>query len=81
MAEMNNIVSGADIHISNQRKIVSISSDSNCDTLTGGGDENMVDNIKEAGGWFAEHCPIWPGDECPLLPYMFLLLYHVFSSL
>ncbi|TYI18143.1 hypothetical protein ES332_A07G070700v1 [Gossypium tomentosum] len=61
MAEMNNIVSGANIHISDQRKIVSISNDSNCETLTSGGDENMVDNIKEAGGWFAEHCPIWPG--------------------
>ncbi|KAB2020427.1 hypothetical protein ERO13_D07G065100v2 [Gossypium hirsutum] len=61
MAEMNNIVSGANIHISDQRKIVSVSNGSNCETLTSGGDENMVDNIKEAGGWFAEHCPIWPG--------------------
>ncbi|MBA0639348.1 hypothetical protein Goklo_022388, partial [Gossypium klotzschianum] len=56
-----NIVSGANIHISDQRKIVSVSNGSNCETLTSGGDENMVDNIKEAGGWFAEHCPIWPG--------------------
>ncbi|TYI72562.1 hypothetical protein E1A91_D07G070300v1 [Gossypium mustelinum] len=47
--------------MNDQRKIVSVSNGSNCETLTSGGDENMVDNIKEAGGWFAEHCPIWPG--------------------
>ncbi|XWS48148.1 hypothetical protein CRYUN_Cryun13aG0048100 [Craigia yunnanensis] len=73
MAEMNNIVSGSNIHINTQRKIVSVSdnsnggetSEANCLAVT----VEMEDNMKEAGdllhpsinGWFAEHCPIWPG--------------------
>ncbi|XVF09256.1 hypothetical protein REPUB_Repub07fG0076700 [Reevesia pubescens] len=65
MAEMDNIVSGANIHINTQRKIVSISNNSNV-----GESVEMKETIKEAGGdllhpcingWFAEHCPIWPG--------------------
>ncbi|GMI76596.1 spermidine synthase 1 [Hibiscus trionum] len=51
MAEMNNIASGANIHINTHRQILSVSSNgSNCDKME-----------HKAGGWFAEHCPIWPG--------------------
>ena len=76
MAEMNNIVSGANIYINTQRKIVSMSNNSNGQTQTSEANclpvsVEMEDNNKEAGdllhpsinGWFAEHCPIWPGDE------------------
>ncbi|EOY20673.1 hypothetical protein QUC31_006975 [Theobroma cacao] len=73
MADISNIVSGANVHINTPRKIVTTMSNSNGET-----DESaclpvsveMQDNVKEAGdllqfpsinGWFAENCPMWPG--------------------
>ncbi|KAK8990662.1 hypothetical protein V6N11_028627 [Hibiscus sabdariffa] len=54
MAEMNNNASGANLHINTHRKIVSVSN--------GETDLSCDDNLEhKAGGWFAEHCPIWPG--------------------
>lgn len=75
---MNKIVSGANIHINTQRKIVSVNNNSNGGDQTSTEEEGnglaviSVEMEKNKGdllqpnilnGWFAEHCPIWPGDD------------------
>ncbi|XVE57113.1 hypothetical protein DITRI_Ditri04bG0065500 [Diplodiscus trichospermus] len=73
MVEMNNMVSGANIHINTQRKIVSVNNNSNggktCEANCFGVSVEMEEHMKEAGdllhpcingSWFAERCSIWP---------------------
>ncbi|OMO81540.1 Spermidine/spermine synthases family [Corchorus capsularis] len=69
MADMNNIVSGANLHINNSRKIVSITNtnvdheeESNCLPLSLSTTNHVEKAAPTPNGWFAEHCPIWPGE-------------------
>ncbi|OMO59806.1 Spermidine/spermine synthases family [Corchorus olitorius] len=66
---MNNIVSGANLHINNSRKIVSITDtnvdheqESNCLPISLSTTNHVEKAAPTPNGWFAEHCPIWPGE-------------------